>query len=245
MTWDAPWRWYDVTAMTSLWLYFQFSYAAFLLYYSFTLLTNFSEESTYHEHILSFWVFTLFCDEIRQVCWILLGLLNTLRPRQNGRHFPDDIFKWIFLNKSVWTSINISLKFVPRGANNSIPTLVQVMAWRRLGDRPLSEPMMVCLLTHICVTRLNELSQRPLVDLNEISDLLFSNKLSLWHGFSDTMIWKHFPHYWSFQWIPLTNVQQCGALMFSLLSTCRSFCEKKNSLDSGDLWRLNVKVASL
>ena len=27
------------------------------------------------------------------------------------------------------------------------------MAWRRLGDKPLSEPMMVGLLTHICITR--------------------------------------------------------------------------------------------
>ena len=27
------------------------------------------------------------------------------------------------------------------------------MAWRRPGDKPLSEPMMVRLLTHICVTR--------------------------------------------------------------------------------------------
>ena len=27
------------------------------------------------------------------------------------------------------------------------------MAWRQLGDKPLSEPMMVCLLTHLCVTR--------------------------------------------------------------------------------------------
>ena len=27
------------------------------------------------------------------------------------------------------------------------------MAWRRTGDKPLSEPMMVSLLTHICVTR--------------------------------------------------------------------------------------------
>ena len=27
------------------------------------------------------------------------------------------------------------------------------MAWRRSGDKPLSEPMMVNLLTHICVTR--------------------------------------------------------------------------------------------
>ena len=57
--------------------------------------------------------------------------VNTLRPRQNGRHFPDDIFNWIFLNENVWISINISLKFVPRGQINNIPTLVQVMAWRR------------------------------------------------------------------------------------------------------------------
>ena len=79
--------------------------------------------------------------------------INTLRPRQNGRHFPDDIFKWIFLNENVWISINISLKFVPRGSINNIPTLVQVMAWRRPGDKPLSGPMMVRLPTHICVAR--------------------------------------------------------------------------------------------
>ena len=34
-----------------------------------------------------------------------------------------------------------------------IPALVQIMAWRRSGDKPLSEPMMISLLTHICVTR--------------------------------------------------------------------------------------------
>ena len=78
--------------------------------------------------------------------------LNTLRPRQNDRHFPDDIFKWIFLNENVWISINISLKFVPRDPFNNIPTLVQVMAWRRPGVKQLSEPMMVRLPTHICVT---------------------------------------------------------------------------------------------
>ena len=78
---------------------------------------------------------------------------NTLRPRQNGRHFPDDIFKRIFLNENVKFSINISLKFVPRGPINNIPALVQIMAWCRPGDKPLSEPMMVRLLAHICVTR--------------------------------------------------------------------------------------------
>ena len=79
--------------------------------------------------------------------------LNTLRPRQNGRHFPDDIFKCISLNENIWILIEISLNFVPRGPINIIPALVQIMAWRRPGVKPLSEPMMVCLLTHICVTR--------------------------------------------------------------------------------------------
>ena len=79
--------------------------------------------------------------------------LNTLRPRQNGRHFADDIFKCIILNENVWIPIKISLEFVPKGPINNIPALVQIMAWRRPGDKPLSEPMMVGLPTHICVTR--------------------------------------------------------------------------------------------
>ena len=79
---------------------------------------------------------------------------NTLRPRQDGRHFPDDTFKRIFVNENVSIPIKISLKFVPKGPINNIPALVQIMAWRRPGDKPLSEPMMVSLLTHICVTRL-------------------------------------------------------------------------------------------
>ena len=78
---------------------------------------------------------------------------NTLRPRQNGRHFPDAIFQWIFLNENIWISHKIPLKFVPRGPINNIPALVQIMAWRRPGDKPLSEPMLVFVPTHICVTR--------------------------------------------------------------------------------------------
>ena len=48
---------------------------------------------------------------------------NTLRPRQNGRHFADDIYKCIFLNENVWISIKISLKFVLRGSINNIPVV--------------------------------------------------------------------------------------------------------------------------
>ena len=79
--------------------------------------------------------------------------LNTLRPRQNGRHFPDDIFKRISFNQNVWISIKFSLKFVPEVRINNILALIQIMHWRRPGDKPLSEPMVVSLLTHICVTR--------------------------------------------------------------------------------------------
>ena len=79
--------------------------------------------------------------------------INTLRPRRNGRYNTDDIFKCIFLKENAWIPTKISLKFVPKGPINNIPALVQIMAWRRPGDKPLSEPMMVSLLTHICVTR--------------------------------------------------------------------------------------------
>ena len=36
--------------------------------------------------------------------------LYTLRPRQNGHLFADDIFKCIFFNENVWISIKISLR---------------------------------------------------------------------------------------------------------------------------------------
>ena len=79
--------------------------------------------------------------------------INTLRPIQNGRHSADDIFKFIFLNGNVWTLIKISLNLVLNSRISNIPALVQIMAWRRRGDKPLSEPKMVNSLTHICVTR--------------------------------------------------------------------------------------------
>ena len=78
--------------------------------------------------------------------------LNTLRTRQNGRLFADNIFQRMFFNQNVWISITISLKFVPKGPINNIPTLVQIMAWRRSGNKPLSESMLVSLPMHICVT---------------------------------------------------------------------------------------------
>ena len=82
-------------------------------------------------------------------CLVPGQYFNILRPRQKGWHFPD-IFKWIFLNENIWISLNISLKFVPKDPINNITVLVQITTWCWPGDKPLSEPMMVSLLTHIC-----------------------------------------------------------------------------------------------
>ena len=62
---------------------------------------------------------------------IILCLLTHLPPGENGRHFPDDIFKCIFMNVKVCIRIRISLKFVPKGTIDNILALVQIMAWRR------------------------------------------------------------------------------------------------------------------
>ena len=74
-----------------------------------------------------------------------------------GRDKMAAIFQTTFsnaiLNENVWISIKISLTFVPKGPINKIPALGQIMAWRRPGDKPLSESMMVSLPTHMCVTR--------------------------------------------------------------------------------------------
>ena len=53
----------------------------------------------------------------------------------------DDIFTCIFMNEKFRILIRTSLKFVPNGPIDNIPALVQIMAWRRSGDKPLSEPV--------------------------------------------------------------------------------------------------------
>ena len=45
-------------------------------------------------------------------CIIHYRRFSSSLPGQNGCHFEDDILKCIFVNKNVWISINISLKFI-------------------------------------------------------------------------------------------------------------------------------------
>ena len=77
-----------------------------------------------------------------------------------GRDKMDDILQ-TFSNAFSWLKIlnKISLKFVPKGPINNFPALVQIMAWRCPGDKPLSELMMLSLPMHICVTGLQWVKQ--------------------------------------------------------------------------------------
>ena len=44
--------------------------------------------------------------------------------------------------KMVEFRFKFQVKFIPRSPINNKPVLVQVMNWRRTGDKPLPEPMM-------------------------------------------------------------------------------------------------------
>ena len=62
----------------------------------------------------------------------------------------SNAFSWMKMYEFDWNLFLFDWNNVPI---NNIPAVVQIMAWRRSGDKPLSEPMMISLLTHICVTR--------------------------------------------------------------------------------------------
>ena len=87
--------------------------------------------------------------------------INSSRLNKNGRHFADDIFKYIFVNEKFCILINISLKFGSEGQINNILALVQITDWRRIYDKPLSEPMM---------TQFNDAYMRHQGEMSQISN---------------------------------------------------------------------------
>ena len=63
--------------------------------------------------------------------------------------FEDYSFRCVSVNEKFYTLIKVSLMFVPKGPIDNNPALVQIVAWRW----PLSQPMIINLLTHICLTQ--------------------------------------------------------------------------------------------
>ena len=79
--------------------------------------------------------------------------------RRRNSHVTS--LQWPWLSAVRYSMVNFihnsdliwKIKGTPKGRINNIPALVQILVWRRRGDKPLSEPMMVSLLAHICVIR--------------------------------------------------------------------------------------------
>ena len=72
----------------------------------------------------------------------VLNLLTHLPLDKMAAILADDNFKCIFFNENYRIMIQISLKYVPRSPIDNKSALVQVMVWRRSGDKPLPEPML-------------------------------------------------------------------------------------------------------
>ena len=69
-----------------------------------------------------------------------------------------DIFKTPFLRTKTISIVRIVfllnfILFVPHTLIISMPELVHIMVWRRVSDKPLSEPMMAFSLSSIWGTR--------------------------------------------------------------------------------------------
>ena len=71
-----------------------------------------------------------------------LQTFNTLRPRENGRHFADNICKCICMNENLCILFQIPLNFIPKGPIDNKLAMVQVTVWRRTGAKPLPELML-------------------------------------------------------------------------------------------------------
>ena len=83
--------------------------------------------------------------EVIGVFWrAFLGFCKLISSGKNGHHFADDTFERIFLNEIIWISNKISLKYITWDIiDKYMSALIQIMGWRRPGDKPLYEPMLI------------------------------------------------------------------------------------------------------
>ena len=136
-----------------------------------------------------------------------LGLLHSytnltiITLRQNGRDFPDDIFKCIFVNENVGIPIKISLKFVPRGPINNIPALVQKMAG---ADKAIADCLTQWWLVHyIDVIMTTMVSQ--ITSLAVVYSIVYSGADQRKHQSSASLAFVRVIH--RDRWIPRTKGQ--------------------------------------
>ena len=97
----------------------------------------------------SWWIRGIYLPYIRYFRMASLNIeAETKWPPFSIQHIQMNFLKWEYMSFD-----ENSLKFVTMGPTNNIPALVEIMDWRRPGANAFSQPMMVTLLMHICVTR--------------------------------------------------------------------------------------------
>ena len=116
-------------------------------------------------------------------------------------------------------------KYVPKGPINNIPAFVQVMAWRQSGNKPLSEPMMVSLLTHICVTR-------PQCHYDKKCKAMCSDNIAIIGSDNDLLSLRH-------QAISWTNAD-----LLSILPWAKSFSETLIEIQTFSFKKMLLKMLS-
>ena len=129
-------------------------------------------------------------------------MLNSSPPGQKAAILAENIFKCIFVNENDRILLQISLKFVPRSPTDNKWALVQVMAWRPIGDKPLPEPM-IAQLTDAYMQHNGELSDGgfpPFIHQAYFNSTIFAqvpvnqpwwiwvNKSHAWFKTDDTII---------------------------------------------------------
>ena len=98
------------------------------------------------ERIWRKYLFRLPCNDRACLLVAITGVI-ILEPFHSCQVTATHLKIWysttcIFNNENFWISIWSLLKLVSEGLIDNKPALVQVMAWRQKGDKPLPEPML-------------------------------------------------------------------------------------------------------
>ena len=174
---------------------------------------------------------------------------KTFKPRQNVCDFAAVMFKCIFLNENFDISIKRTLKFGPKGRIDNIPTLVQIMAARRPGEKPLFGLMMIYWRIYASLG-LNELTSLiigyTIIDL--FNCLLYSYYYSSWimdanfiYRLAMTILiftinacadWKHRIRKITFAWVSKYFDKQVNTMPADALVQCK-------------LWRQHLRMTTI
>ena len=104
---------------------------------------------------------------------VIISLNNGLPPHLRCKYLGK-----CWLVNSI--PIKISLKCAPKVSINNIPGLVQIMAWRRPGNKPLSEPMMLNLPIYASLG-LNELKRQTAEQISVVTADLSTFPMVQWY----------------------------------------------------------------